>query len=206
MGDDRAVAPGRPCFLFAAAFVVASCAAVAHGATPLPLAERLVKAGELAGFKPLTPTIVKSAREYAAGLGAGTTTAEQRRLERIGFVAAATEHLAATRLSGRDAISDVVQFRTSAGARAEVAHTVQIFGKDAAVRVQSFRVSGIPGAHGLAVDLPNGKGYDVVFADGPFTYNVGAFTPDKKEPPTAAQVAAAALRLYRRVHGSPAPR
>jgi hypothetical protein len=72
-------------------------------------------------------------------------------------------------------------------------------------RFSTFRIPGVPGAHGIAAKQKDGEGYDVHFSDGAFYYDVGAFTIDPKGPPTAADVAAAATRLYRRVHGRSAP-
>jgi hypothetical protein len=67
-----------------------------------------------------------------------------------------------------------------------------------------FAVQGIPGAHGFATSVTHGLAYHVVFADGTFTYEVGASSPSAMAPPTSREVIAAALRLYRRVHGHPA--
>jgi hypothetical protein len=140
-------------------------------------------------------------------IAAGRTNAPlalEQRLRKAGFVAAAAEHLHANSLSGRDAISAVIRFRTAASAKADVLHTVRTHARcTTALRLTAFRIPAIPGAHGIAARRSDGEGYDVFFSDGVFSYDVGAFTVDPKGPPTAAGVAAAATRLYRRVHGRP---
>ena len=50
------------------------------------------------------------------------------------------------------------------------------------------------------------SGHNIIFADGPFTYHVGVgWGMQVKDPPTRAQLIAAATTLYKRVHGRPAP-
>ena len=69
------------------------------------------------------------------------------------------------------------------------------------LKVTRFAVPGVPGATGLYAHRTDGAGYDAVFTDGPYFYDVGAYSPDAKSPPTSAQVAAAAAAVYHRVHG-----
>jgi hypothetical protein len=191
------------CLAFAASLALAASSAGALGAAP-SLDQRLLKAGDLAGFKPLPPTTYRDALQWAATEGPGDATAEQHWLERAGFVAGAYEQLATPKLSSRTAISFVVQFRTAAGAQADLAHELARQNAPAAVKASSFRVAGIPGAHGLAEDGSAGKAYDVFFVDGHFSFGVVAFSPSGSRPPTTAQVARAALRLFERIHGAPA--
>lgn len=195
------------CLLTLLMTVVLVSGATAASTAPVPLAlkERMLKAGEFPGFVP--PPVdevqaVTSPQAWSAG-GAGDA-AEVKRLRGLGFVAAAIEHLTATRLVGRDAISVVLQFRTVAGARADVAHTLRTYAKNAGMPITQFAVPGIPGSRQFVAKRPDGLGYDVVFSDGAYSYDVGAFTPDPKGRPTRAEVAAAARRLYQRVHGHPA--
>jgi hypothetical protein len=163
--------------------------------------QRLLKAGELAGFEPLPTTTYRDALRWAVSEGlAGDTTAEQHWLERAGFVTGTYEQLATPKLSSRSARSFVIQFRTAAGARADVPHEIARQQAAAGVKAQSFDVAGIPGAQGIVQVGPGGEAHDVFFVDGRFSYGVLVFSPDKHRTPTTAQVAAAALRLYRRVH------
>jgi hypothetical protein len=132
-------------FLVSSGFVTG---AIAAGRTKAPLAleQRLLSAGELAGFTPDQPSTVTTVDDWAKTCPPGET----KRLRKAGFVAAAAEHL-----------------------------------------------------HSVWQRCSDGEGYDVLFSDGVFSYDVGAFTVDPKGRPTAAGVAAAATTLYRRVHGRP---
>jgi hypothetical protein len=195
------------CLVLALAGVVlVSSAAASLAAMPPPeLRKRMLKAGELRGFVPESPSqalVATNAAEWASG-GGVDPAAETKRLRELGFVSAAVGHLYATRLTGRDAISVVLRFRTAAGAQADVAHTIRTYGKGSGVPVTQSAVPGIPGARVFVAKRPDGVGYDVVFSDGPYSYDVGAFTPEPKGRPTRADVVAAAKRLYQRVHGLP---
>lgn len=168
---------------------------------PLPLSQRMLHAGELAGFKPGAASFVSDPSKWARDCPKG----EAERLKAAGFVAGASTHLS-SKLDGRDAISFVARFRTPAAARADVTSFVTNHPKcTTANRLSSYSVPGIPDAKGLAAKRSDGVGYDILFSDGPFSYDVGAFTVDPKGPPTQADVVKAATALYRRTHGHPAP-
>jgi hypothetical protein len=164
------------------------------GASPA-LSDRLLRAGELAGFTPEKPSIVKSADAWADKCPPG----DAKRLRSIGFIAGASEHLR-SKLKGRDAISLVSQFRTRSGAQTDVVYNIAVHLRCSTATFTAFAVPEIPGAHGIAAKQPDGMGYDVVFTDGVYSYDIGAFTADPKGPPTASDVAVAARKLYRRVH------
>jgi hypothetical protein len=167
---------------------------------PLPLSQRMLRTGDLAGFRPDSPTSLSDPSKWAQKC----PDHEADRLRKLGFVAAAGVHLSSGR-SGRDAISYVTRFRTAASASADVTHFVTSHpGCTTALRLDSFRVSAIPGAHGIAAKRSDGEGYDIVFAEGAFSYDVGAFTTDPDGHPTRMDVVRAATRLYARVHGHPA--
>ena len=105
----------------------------------------------------------------------------------------------------RDGISYVTRFRSAASAAADVTHFVASHPDcTTALELDSFKVTAIPGSHGIAATRSDGEGYDIVFADGVFSYDVGAFTTDPKGPPTRSDVIRAATRLYTRVRGHPA--
>jgi hypothetical protein len=116
---------------------------------------------------------------------------ETARLERIGFVTAASQNLNSAQGAG---ISLVEQFRAPAGARSEFVHSVATF--TAGPGRMKFPVPGIPGAAGFGGSGP-GQGVNVAFADGDYYYLVG-------EEPNAranrAAVIASAQKLYHRVH------
>lgn len=179
-------------------------AASAHGAVSakrLPLEERVIRTGDFTGFTaPARPQLFDTAAAWSTGFP--HPAAEMKRLQKLGFVGAAFEHLT-PKLAQRDAVSVVIQFRTSAAARTNMTYSIAT-DATGGTKVTRFAVRGIPGASGLYAHRSDGAGYDVVFVDGPFFYDVGGYTPDPRQPPTAAQVAAAATKLYRRVHGHPA--
>ena len=180
--------------------LLAAPGSLAAGGTPA-LTDRLAKTGELNGFAAppkLGLAVYRTAADWAKGFP--DPAAETKRLQKLGFVGAAFEHLTATHLLNRDAVSVVLQFRTREAARANLAYAIATYGSGG-VKVTHFAVPGVPGATGLYAHRPDGAGYDAVFADGPYFYDVGAYSPDPKAPPTSAQVAAAASALYHRVHG-----
>ena len=172
----------------------------AENLKPLPLSQRMLRAGDLAGFKPDSPSYVSDPAKWAQKC----PHHEADRLRKLGFVAAAGLHLSFGQ-SGRDAISYVTRFRSAASAAADVTHFVASHPDcTTALKLDSFRVAAIPGSHGIAAKRSDGEGYDIVFADGVFSYDVGAFTTDSQGPPTRSDVIRAATRLYTRVHGHPA--
>lgn len=187
--------------LLACVLAAASLTATALAGTrakPLPLSGRLLRAGELQGFTPpARAELFSAASAWASGFA--DPTKETTRLQKLGFVAAGYEELTST-LRERDAVSVVIQFRTESAARANMSYSIAT-DRTGGIAVTSFAVPGIPGARGLDAHRSGGAGYDVVFVDGPFFYDVGAYTPSPKQPPTAAQVVAAAKKLYARVHG-----
>ena len=182
----------------------AACGTAVQAAAPPALDQRLLKPGEFTGFEVEPAQTFTNALEWASLEGIGDTTGEQHWLERHGFVAGAFAQLATPKLSHRSALSYVVRFRAAAGARADVARRLKP-APPAGVKMSTFAVTGIPGAHGLAFVGSGGRRYFVSFSDGPFSYGVWAFTTKPDDPlPTAAQLAAAALRLYERIRGVPA--
>lgn len=72
----------------------------------------------------------------------------------------------------------------------------------------SASLPGIPASSGWTATGNDGtRGHNIIFADGPFIYHlfVGWGT-QVRDAPTRAQLIGAATKLYRRVHGRPAPR
>ena len=185
--------------LLAVALLAAPGSLAAGG--PFALDERLAKTGDLKGFAAppkIGISLYGTAADWAKGFP--DPAAETQRLQKLGFAGAAFEHLTATHLLNRDAVSIALQFRTPAGARANLAHAIATYG-NGGLKVTHFVVPGVPGATGLYAHRTDGAGYDAVFTDGPYFYDVGAYSPDANAPPTSAQVAAAAAAVYHRVHG-----
>lgn len=99
-----------------------------------------------------------------------------RRLRREGFVAAVREDLKGES-DDRGALSIVVQLRNARAATDDLARQTP-------------------------TDPSGGGGISVIFADGAFTYHVGAGSAGgAKNPPTTAAVLRAAAHLYARVRG-----
>jgi hypothetical protein len=176
-----------------ATVVIASPAAT--GA--LPLTARVLHAGDFPGYKPSGVRVFTSPAEWVSG-NPWVTTQELRRL---GFVAAAIEDMEPTTKGGfaTSVLSVVVQFRSKAAASSYLARFVSAFPSS----FTRFRVPQIPHAYGLTNSKLGGGTHDALFSAGRFSYDIMGNTIDPQKPPTATQVAAAALRLYRRVHAAP---
>jgi hypothetical protein len=102
---------------------------------------------------------------------------------------------------GTSGLSMVEQFRSQAGARAELAEVVKQFKTSIPppARATPFPVPGIPSARGLAATGDTGA--NVAFTKGSYYYLVGAAgpPPGAQSAPTRATVIAAAQHLYHRV-------
>lgn len=178
---------------------------------PLPLRDRVIRPGEFPGFVRQRPVLFKSVKRWVST--AGLTAAEAARwtatLRRDGFRAALREDLLPETGSDRAALSWVVRFRSAAAARSEVGTTMRlaaIINKKPGRSHKTFQVDAIPGARGIHDTGPHGVGENIVFSDGPFLYLVGnRWDTGATNPPTRARLLAAAIRLYKRVRGHPAP-
>jgi hypothetical protein len=178
---------------------------------PLPPSARLIRAGDFSGFRPdpglstfTTPELWVAANP---SLTAAQRSAEIARLHRHGFVRVVSEFLDRKALS-QSGVSWVMQVRSAADARAELKANFDYFealDKASGGLFSAYSVPAIPGAKGFRVIGHGQVAENVFFADGPFLYLVGAGWPiSDKQPPARAQLVAAALRLYKRVHGRPA--
>lgn len=172
---------------------------------PLPLRDRLVRQGDFAGYRvePATHSFKTAKAWVANGPHVRPASVDVGRLQREGFVAALSEFLdrGSERQSG---LSWVVQLGSAAAARvelnADLAETIAAGG-----HFKRFSVPAIPGAKGYSVSGGGATGENLFFADGPFLYLVGqGYSSANTNPPTRADLIAAATTLYRRVHGHPA--
>jgi hypothetical protein len=188
-----------------AVVLVSGAAASSATVAPPELRKRILKAGELAGFVPESPqqALVGTSAAGWARIAGGDVAAETKRLRGLGLVAAAIQRLYSPGLADRGAISVVLRFRTAAGARADVAHMIETYGKGSGIPIAKAAVAGIPGARLFVAKRPDGVTYDVFFSNGAYSYEVGAFTPDRNGRPTRAEVVAAARRLHQRVQRLP---
>jgi hypothetical protein len=127
-------------------------------------------------------------------------------MHREGFVALLSRQLGTRTKVSFGGLSWVMQLRSAAAARAELAANVRD-AKDTTkppFTYAPFAVTAIPDAHGYHLAGGGGSGDNVVFADGPFVYLVGVGSSGKTSSgPTRAQLIAAAKRLYTRVRGHP---
>jgi hypothetical protein len=167
-------------------------------ASPLPLAQRVLHAGDFLGLKPVgSPHVTSNARTWSNTFAFPAKVAT---LKQEGFVAGLGEHLH-WRANDIDGLSITAQLDSARHARA---YLNGVYSANPSYQPR-FRVSGIPGAFGFGSIGGNGGGINVVFADGDFVYLVGAgWGSSSKHPPTKAQLVAAAALLYHRVHGRPA--
>jgi len=175
------------------------CTAVALASPgPMSLPQRVLHAGDFLGLKPVgSPRVDSNAAHWSTTFASPT---DLTTLEQEGFVAGLGEHLH-WQANDVDGLSVASQVDSAAHARA---YLKSIYLSDPSSE-RRFPVSGIPGAIGFGSIVGNQGGINVVFADGDFVYLVGAgWGPKAKDPPTKAQLIAAATLLYHRVHNHPA--
>ena len=191
---------------------VAGGAQSVSGALPLPITGRVLHANELPGFAPIErPATVVSVSSWNKLAPSGGIDVAAR-LSRAGFVAAVREDLVWTKGSDRGALSAVVRLGSGRAARAEIDQEVRDFaslpGHGRVKTSEPFAVPGIPASSGWTATGNDGtRGHNIIFADGPFIYHLGVgWGTQAKDAPTRAQLIGAATKLYRRVHGRPAPR
>ena len=184
-----------PCVAVVAGLLVGAGVVLA---SPTPLQQRVLRAGDFLGLKPVgSPHVTSNAGRWSNTFALPATPAM---LKRDGFVAGLGEHLHG-QANDIDGLSVVTQLDSAEHARA---YMKRVYSANPSYRPR-FPVSGIPGAIGFGSASNTQGGINVVFADGDFVYLVGAgWGPSSKHPPTKVQLVAAAALLYHRVHGSPA--
>lgn len=200
--------------LLALGCVVAPIGQVASGATraaPLGIKGRVLKSDEFAGFVAKTPVVVVVDLDDWAKVAPSGGIDVRDRLRRAGFVAALREDLVWSKGTDRGGLSVVVRLGSVRAARREIAQQIRDFanepGRGRAKSYAAFPVPGIVGAHGFTLTTEQTSGHNIIFADGPFTYHLGVgWGSQASNPPTRAQLIAAAKALYARVHARPAPR
>ena len=177
---------------------------------PLPLAGRVLRAGEFPGFipkqQPSALTDVAAWNKVAPSGGVDV----RARLMREGFVAGVREDLTWTKGNDRGALSAAVRLGSPTAARAEIAQELRDFhaevGHRGVLTYTAFAVPGLPAAHGFTKTATDGAGHNIIWADGPFIYHVGVgWGAQVTDKPTQGQLISAARTLYSRVHGRAAP-
>jgi hypothetical protein len=176
--------------------VGALAATVSYAA--LLLSGRVLSSGELAGMKVNGPDrVITGASAWVARTGdpSSNQKAQTARLRKLGFVAGVYESLITN--ENRGGISAVQQFASAKSAMAQLAYESTTNGP-----WTDFPVHGIPDARGFESISDSGSGRNVAFTDGVYYYIVGAgWSGGPADAVSRDAVAAAALVLYRRVHG-----
>jgi hypothetical protein len=193
------------------ALAAATVSPAATQAKPLTMQDRVLRTGELAGYKRFGPaTSFIRARSWVSsgtGLTLKEVAARVARLNREGFVTVLSQQLAPIRGSrDRGGLSWAMRLKSPAAARNElaaIARYSQADGKGAGRSFKPFRVTGIPRARGFRLAKPGIAGDNVVFADGRYVYLVSTrWETYAQRRPARAALLAAARKLYRRVHAA----
>ena len=155
-----------------------------------------------------TPTIVRAAGVWTAdeGVPGAQGQLQADRLDRIGFVAAVRQSMYADERSSAQLTSIVEEFRSPAGARAELTYrrlqaraAAQLGGET----YTPFHVSEIPDAVGYDTVIPGTIGYTAAFTVGPFYDQLEAIAPPSDPAaPSRTQIIGAVASLYQRVRVS----
>jgi hypothetical protein len=172
-----------------------------------PLPDHVVTPAALPGLDLLErPSIVSRPSAWAAAVERSPSPArEAARLRGLGFLRGVDEQLRGRFPLMAQAISIVEQYRTTAGARAELAYQYAQLERSPGVKRSAFAV-GIPAAHGVRVAGGGIVGLNVLFTVGQYYYAVAAGYPAHAPgAPTTARVVAAARTLYLAVTGCSAP-
>ena len=173
---------------------------------PLPLRDRLIKQGDLSGYRVESSThSFKTAKAWVlSGPHTPQTSAEIARLQRERFLAVLSVFL--DRGSApQSGLSWVMQLGSPASARAELKVDLAETKAASGGSFSAFSVPAIPGARAYRVSGGGSVGENIFFADGPFLYLVGqGWSSADAHPPTRAGLITAATTLYQRVHGHPA--
>jgi hypothetical protein len=178
---------------------------------PVPLAVRVLPSSVFPHFiTTSTPAVIHSARAWAGTVERSPTpTREATRLRWLGFIGGVDEQMHGRFPLAAEAISIVEQYRSAAGAQAELAY-------QRASNLTSLRASGqkvtllhqimVPGAFGWLATGAQFTGINVMFASGPYFYLVGSgAAPATHGAPSSRDVITAAQTEYLLVHGCVAP-
>lgn len=180
--------------------LLGAAATAALAASPLTLKARLMVHSDFPAYERSRVVVVPTAAEWARA----NPWITARTLRGTGFVTAAYADLkavAARRRHQTSVLSIAVRFTSHYGAAVYALTFLRIQPSP----VEHFVVRGVPHAYGLASRRAGGSFYEIGWVDGPFVYDLTAFSVDPVLPPTKAQTEQAAARWYARVHGRPAP-
>ena len=182
------------------AATTSSAVTTAAASSPAPnpaITHRLLTSSEMPpGFSAQgQPNVFSTIAQWVQQVGSSSNSPQREtaRLERIGFVAAASVNLSSSQGYG---ISLVEQFRSPVGPHAELANTLATVNGGPTGQVR-FSVRTIPNSAGFGSPGSN-HGVNVAFADGDYYYVVGE---QPNAPANRAGVIASAQKLYDRVRG-----
>jgi hypothetical protein len=134
-----------------------------------PLQQRVLRASELPGFKLDGPVeVVRSPQAWFKVKYSGRYK-DSAALHDRGFVVGAREHLYRSRAGtySANAISAVIQFKTTRGAAAHLAQFMPDL-RSGSAGLKQFAVPWIPGAQAAATAAVDDNGFTIAFADGRF--------------------------------------
>jgi hypothetical protein len=145
--------------------------------------QRLLPSDAFIGFHRLgIPRSISSVEQWAldSGLPGTTGRIDAARLSRLGFVAGERELLAGNERTVAEVQSTVEQFRTPAGASAELAYRAsrgRASGSAPGSRLYPVAVPALPGAVGYRISSPGASSTTVAFAQGRYFYFMQAIAP-----------------------------
>lgn len=172
-----------------------------------PLTDRVVAPAAFPGFaRPRRPIVISSALTWASFEQASSPARESARLRALGFVRGVNEHLDGRFPVSAEVVSTTEQYKTAAGARAELSYQFGALEHAADAEVSVLSVPGIPGARGIRIASGGNVGLNVLFSAGPYFYIVATGHPEgARRVPTTANLLAGASLLYLAVNGCAAP-
>jgi hypothetical protein len=202
----------------AVAFIAAGAYSLSQPATPaqskaipavssLEMADRVVPTSALPGFiATQQPAVARSAQAWASKVELATNaSSETARLSGLGYVAGIREQLHGIYPKAAEAVSVTEQFSSAKGAQAELAYRYDKLVHSTGAKPTTFAV-GIPSARGVTVAGAGNVGQNVMFAVGPYYYEVGMGSPSGANLASSrAQLVSAAGFLYLEVNGCVAP-
>jgi hypothetical protein len=197
--------------------VLAGCGSGSKSvAAGLPLWQRVVQGGELAGYDPqIKPPQMLNLQQFVEQAQPSyiriTAPSATRELKADGFKTATIETFPSG-ARGPTIASSVLLVGSPSQAQRVVGWTVgdslQPCPKTCNAEWKSVKVSGIPGAQGAQrSNLPNTRpfeGYNIAYADGPFVYDLFVLGP-KPGAVKEKDLIAAVKAQYGRVKGAPLP-
>jgi hypothetical protein len=201
-----------------------------ESAAPLALEQRLLRESDVPGSK-IDPVEVRQTADSLVKFTnwpeyVPAAEIDRSKLEQAGFVAAVHETRFIPKTPGGEHTRDaphvrmlVMQFESDDGAGTGADLVSENDQKpcpgDCATQIEEFDVSSVPDAHGIrhlttaeSLKATGGEGepgdaYTIVFAEGPFTYEVEGFGPPGEI--SKQQIEEIAKKMHDRVEGVPAP-